>query len=106
MTMEQGKIDQANELYAQGASISAVAKAIGCTWYEAKKLQPGLLHKAKSDPEPELKKSDEPEFWDLTLTVPATQLDNVFATFTASEKAQAVNAVLQGRMDLALEAIG
>jgi hypothetical protein len=39
----------------------------------------------------------------LTLQVPSDRLYDAFATFTPAEKAQAVQSVLQARVDAALE---
>lgn len=104
--MQENVKAEAAEMYANGAAVNAVSKKLGITWWEAKKLQPGgaavqkpKAPKKKPAPEPE---EEEIATWDLTLQLPSERLDEVFATFTAKEKASAIGSVLQNRMDEAL----
>jgi hypothetical protein len=109
---------RAAELFAAGESVNGVAKALGITWAAAKKLQQdggtspetapkrrGGRKKAEAEAVEETADEELPEIWDLQVEVPRRKTALLFAQFDANEQAQAVQFVLQQRMD-ALLAVG
>ena len=106
---------KARAMFAEGASVNAVAFA--CYrgyWPPAKRLKDEIDGVAPARAEkkqkkgaivPKLKAEIEAEnlAWDLTLQLPTDRLDSTFLLFTPEEKANAIQAVLQARLD-ALEA--
>jgi hypothetical protein len=90
--------EKAAELYAGGSSINAVAKELGISWYDAKKLKPvkeEAVVGGGEDP-------DEGGNWDITLSTPTARLSDIFAEFSNAEKATAIATVLQARLDAIL----
>jgi hypothetical protein len=100
---------RAREMFAQGDSVNKVATTLGITWQAARKIQGPPAEKAgkkrgrkKSSNGAvavHLKEEEVPEAWDLALTLPTSRMDDIFAEFTAQEKADAIAAVLQARLD-------
>jgi hypothetical protein len=113
----EGLEAKAAELFAAGKSVNAVAKELGISWLDAKKLKGGeavpaagggkrkkrkkkasrRVSKPASQPEQE-----EPAAWDLNVQVEAGRVDDLLATFTIEEKCTAIARVLQLRVDAAL----
>jgi hypothetical protein len=99
------------ELFDQGESTNAVAtKLFKCYWVPAKKLRDEWVAAGRgvetAPRKPRDKKKSavqqeaaEPEDWDLTLQLPAGRMDAIFADFTPQEKADAITAVLQARLN-------
>lgn len=94
---------QAFEMFGQGLSTNEVAKKLFKKyWNPAKKLrdewdaaQGGAEEAADGATEPEI----DMETWDVTLQLPAERMDQIMARFTPQEKANAICAVLQGRLN-------
>ncbi|MBS1803536.1 MAG: hypothetical protein JST28_09215 [Acidobacteria bacterium] len=101
--------ERARELFAQGKSVNFVSKEFGITWQAAKKIQDpnwqempaGKPGRRKGPIKPKLKAEviEMPAAWDLSLTVSADRMDAIFAEFEPGEKADAIAAVLQARLD-------
>ena len=109
---------QARKLFGQGMSVNAVAKECfkNC-WASAKAVKDamdGIAPKAdrkaaKKAPkhrgataavEVEAAEAEvQIEDWDVTLRVQAGGLEQIFAVFTTAEKAQAIQSVMQARLD-------
>lgn len=87
-------------------SVNAVAKALGITWWEARKLKARfmpILDPQKVEPnDAEASSGDDGELWDVTLQVPESRADEIIAQFTPAEKMFAISAVLQERLDAML----
>jgi hypothetical protein len=109
---------KARELFAQGLSVNKVAEQVfKGNWTAAKAVKDAMDGGApKAGGKPGKKKSarrdtgktgaaraaavEEPgEDWDLTLQLPAASLLRIFAAFDDGEKATAIQAVMQARMD-------
>jgi hypothetical protein len=117
MGMEDGGTmeEKALALYAEGDTVSGVARALGVTWHIANKLRPAIggakvkTRKPKRQKQPVAVADEEvseeaPEAWDLALSVPTGRMDHIFAEFTAQEKADAIAGVLQARLDALIAA--
>ncbi len=106
---------KARELFAQGKSVNEVAKQVFKNYWKAAKAVKDAIDgknvaKGAGDAHPKKKKSkrqqqratadavEPPEDWDLTLQLLTKDLDQVFGTFTAAEKATAIQAVMQDRL--------
>lgn len=98
-------LERARPLFAEGKSINAIAKELGVTWNTAALLYHEIKAESVAAPAPE--SETEPEAaaddWDLTIRVPASRADDIFAAFTVAEKMDAISSVLQGRMNAVLE---
>ena len=81
--------EQARAMYAKGASIGAVAKALGLTWYRAKKLKPGALEKHLA--EKKRAEAEEPAGPDeahlVSVDLTEEQMDRIWSMLPAEEKA-------------------
>ena len=91
---------EAKTRFLAGQSVGEVAKALGISWYKAKKLKPEgtpdakPATRARTDAELET-----PQDYEVTITVPTARFDDLFAAFTDVEKATAIQYILQCRMD-------
>lgn len=114
---------QAFALFDQDESIGMVAtKLFAGHWYKAKKLReeydasPAEEEGGSPEPEaealteerqlvaaePELvvgERDETPAAWDVTLQVPVHRMDAIIAQFSPQEKADAICAVLQARLN-------
>lgn len=100
-------LEKARPLFAEGCSINLAAKTLGITWnaaallYHEIKSESASASTEESQPDPEVAADDDD--WDVTIRVPASRANDIFATFTVAEKMDAISSVLQGRMNAALE---
>lgn len=94
---------RAFELFSQGVSTNGVAKELFKRyWLPAKKLRDewdAQQGGAVAGPAPE--NAAAPEIWDVTLQLPTERIDQIIAGFTVQEKADAIVAVLQARLNAA-----
>ncbi len=96
---------EAKTRFLAGQSVGEVAKALGISWYKAKKLKPDGIQNAKPGRRAQADAEEEaPEDYEVTITVPTARFDDLFAAFTDVEKATAIQYILQCRMDEALGA--
>lgn len=104
MTKEEkaGREAKARELFAQGLSVNEVAKQVFKNyWAGAKAVKDamdGIAPKAGKKASA-ARVEDETEAFDLTVTVSVSSADAIFASFTDAEKASAIQAALQARVD-------
>ena len=91
---------EAKTRFLAGQSVGEVAKALGISWYKAKKLKPDGTPAATPATRAQVVAEEEaPEGYEVTITVPTARFDELFATLTDVEKATAIQYILQCRMD-------
>lgn len=109
--------ERALELFGERKSVNAVAKILGITWAEAKKLQPAIVDDKPAKPRKTKKtlpkKEPEPveNRWELGIRVPLERAVSIFADFSQEEKVHifselpaqrqmdSIARILQRRMD-------
>lgn len=95
----------AAELFSQGMSVNAVAKAMKIAWTDAKKLKPGgaPVKKAKTElqapadePAETAEVATEALVWPIALEVPADRIGDLVGSIAADELKAAIVKLLDG----------
>ena len=100
-------IERATPLFEKGMPTKEVASELGislASGYVLKSRWKKLNGKTQTAPKP-VEVEEEPQDFDLPITVSSEHFDKLFATFSPTEKADAVRAVLQNRVDVILESL-
>jgi hypothetical protein len=112
--MENALETEAAQLFEEGKSVSAVAKALKISWYKAQKLKPASAEAENVEaPEPadETEAEDAPQLvFPISLEIPVEQVDEAIAAVSdmelrdaviglgGSDKANILQIVLQARL--------
>lgn len=99
----EAKAARAAELFGQGMSVNAVAKALEIDWTAAKKLKPGgaSVKKAKTEtpadePAETAEVATEALVWLIALEVPADRIGDLVGSIAADELKAAIVRLLDG----------
>jgi hypothetical protein len=100
---------KADELFAQGVtSVNKVAIALKVDWKTAKRFKDeweakhGIV-RALSTTVEAVSEEEDVQAWEVSLSVPTARIDDMLLAFTRDEKLDAIQFVIQQRIDATLQ---